>query len=101
MFEDCIVPPENLVGTPISSMHHTMRNLEIERVALAVVVGISRRCLADMSRYAGARGLGKPIREFGQMQRHIGESWAEYRAMRVLMSTKHLEFSTWIPGAAS
>ena len=65
-------------------MHHMMRNLEIERVALAAqAIGISRRCLADMSRYAGEReAFGKPIREFGQMQRHIGESWAEYRAMR-------------------
>lgn len=84
VFEDCIVPPGNLVGAPGSSMHHMMRNLEIERVALAAqAVGISRRCLADMSRYAGEReAFGKPIREFGQMQRHIGESWAEYRAMR-------------------
>ena len=84
VFEDCIVPPQNLVGEPGSSMHHMMRNLEIERVALAAqAIGISRRCLADMSRYAGEReAFGKPIREFGQMQRHIGESWAEYRAMR-------------------
>jgi isovaleryl-CoA dehydrogenase len=84
VFEDCIVPSANLVGEPGHSIRHMMRNLEIERVALAAqAVGISRRCLADMSRYAGEReAFGAPIQQFGQMQRHIGESWAEYRAMR-------------------
>ena len=83
VFEDCIVPAENLVGEPGSSMHHMMRNLEIERVALAAqAIGISRRCLADMSRDAGEReAFGKPIRDFGQIQRHIGESWAEYLSL--------------------
>ena len=36
-----------------------------------------------MNRYAEERkAFGKAIRDFGQVQRHIGESWAEYRAMR-------------------
>ncbi|MEE2747195.1 MAG: acyl-CoA dehydrogenase family protein [Candidatus Thermoplasmatota archaeon] len=84
VFEDCIVPPENLVGEIGNSTHHMMRNLEIERIGLAAqAVGISRRCLADMNKYASEReAFGKHIREFGQIQRHIGESWAEYRAMR-------------------
>ena len=87
VFEDCIVPPENMVGEPGNSIRHMMRNLELERISLAAqAVGISRRCLADMTRYAGEReAFGKPIREFGQMQRHIGESWAEYRAMRAYL----------------
>ncbi|MEE3310600.1 MAG: acyl-CoA dehydrogenase family protein, partial [Candidatus Thermoplasmatota archaeon] len=87
VFEDCIVPPENMVGDPGNSIRHMMRNLELERISLAAqAVGISRRCLADMTRYAGEReAFGKPIREFGQMQRHIGESWAEYRAMRAYL----------------
>ena len=87
VFEDCIVPPENMVGDPGNSIHHMMRNLEIERISLgAQAVGIARRCLADMTRYAGEReAFGHPIREFGQMQRHIGESWAEYRAMRAYL----------------
>ena len=87
VFEDCIVPPENMVGEQGNSIRHMMRNLELERISLAAqAVGISRRCLADMTRYAGEReAFGKPIREFGQMQRHIGESWAEYRAMRAYL----------------
>lgn len=84
VFEDCIVPADALVGSVGGSMSHMMRNLEIERLALAAMaLGISRRCLTDMNQYASEReAFGKPIRDFGQMQRHIGESWAEYRAMR-------------------
>ena len=46
-------------------------------------LGIARRCLFEMNRYATEReAFGKQIRDFGQMQRYIGESWAKYRAMR-------------------
>ena len=84
VFEDCIVPADNLVGEVGDSMIHMMRNLEIERVALAAMsLGIARRCLFEMNRYATEReAFGKQIRDFGQMQRYIGESWAKYRAMR-------------------
>ena len=84
VFADCIVGPECLVGEPGSSMHHMMKNLEIERLTLAAMsLGIARRSLDIMNRYATDReAFGKPIRSFGQMQRYIGESYAEYRAMR-------------------
>lgn len=84
VFEDCIVPAENLVGNIGDSMIHMMRNLELERLALAAMaLGISRRSLEEMNRYATDReAFGKRIRDFGQMQRYIGESWAKYRAMR-------------------
>ena len=84
VFEDCIVPAENLVGNVGDSMIHMMRNLELERLTLAAMaLGISRRSLEEMNRYATDReAFGKRIRDFGQMQRHIGESWAKYRAMR-------------------
>ena len=84
MFDNCIVPPENIVGSPGESMIHMMRNLEIERIGLAAMaVGIARRSLDAMNKYASEReAFGNEIRDFGQIQRHIGESWAEYRAMR-------------------
>ena len=84
VFDDVKIPPSNIVGSPGESMVHMMRNLEIERIALAAMaVGISRRCLSIMNNYASEReAFGKKIRDFGQIQRHIGESWAEYRAMR-------------------
>ena len=84
VFDDVRVPSENVVGNPSESTVHMMRNLEIERIALAAMaVGISRRCLSIMNQYASEReAFGRRIREFGQIQRHIAESWAEYRAMR-------------------
>src|SRR5688572_8898388 len=64
-----------------------MRNLEIERLTLsALSLGIARRCLEVMTRYAHERhAFGKPIAEFGQIQRHIGESYARTEAMRALV----------------
>ena len=83
-FDDCVVPAGNLVGEEGGSLLHMMGNLEIERLTLAgMSVGIARRCLHEMNKYASEReAFGVQIRSFGQMQRHIGESWAKYRAMR-------------------
>ena len=56
-----------------------MRNLEIERVVLAAMgTGIARRCIEVMNDYGKDRKcFGSPINQFGQIQRHIGESYAE------------------------
>jgi isovaleryl-CoA dehydrogenase len=84
VFENCIIPEGNLVGGVGDAMIHMMRNLELERLTLAAMaLGISRRCLHEMNKYATDReAFGRRIRDFGQMQRYIGESWAKYRAMR-------------------
>jgi isovaleryl-CoA dehydrogenase len=84
VFDDCIVPAANLVGEEGGSLIHMMGNLEIERLTLAAMaLGIARRCLHEMNKYASEReAFGVQIRSFGQMQRHIAESWAKYRAMR-------------------
>ena len=64
-----------------------MRNLEIERLTLAAMsVGIARRCVEVMIDYANERqSFGVPLREHGQIQRYIAESFAEYRAARTLV----------------
>jgi isovaleryl-CoA dehydrogenase len=61
-----------------------MRNLEIERVTLAAMsLGIGLRCLREMVRWADQReAFGRPIRDFGQVQRHIADSYAQWRAAR-------------------
>jgi isovaleryl-CoA dehydrogenase len=84
VFQDCVVPKANLVGQEGDAFHHMMRNLEIERVTLAAMsLGIARRSLQIMNKYASEReAFGEPIRNFGQIQRFIGESYAEYRAAR-------------------
>jgi isovaleryl-CoA dehydrogenase len=87
IFEDVRVPLDNLVGTEGGGITNMMRNLEIERLGLsAMSLGMARRCLDVMVRYAmDRRTFGKPIAEHGQIQRHIGESYAKVEAMRALV----------------
>lgn len=84
VFENCEVPADRLIGAEGDSMLHMMKNLELERVTLAAMsLGIARRSLEIMNKYAAEReAFGKPLSFFGQMQRHIGESYAEYKAAR-------------------
>ncbi len=84
VFDDCRVPAANLVGREGGAMLSMMRNLEIERVTLAAMsVGLARRCVEIMNRYATDRkSFGKPLRSFGQIQRHIAESYAEFMAAK-------------------
>jgi isovaleryl-CoA dehydrogenase len=84
VFDDCVVPAANLVGEEGQSVRHMMRNLELERVTLAAMsLGIGLRCLREMVRWADQRvAFGRPIRDFGQIQRHIADSYAQWRAAR-------------------
>ena len=84
VFEDCEVPESHLVGQEGDSMIHMMKNLEIERLTLAAMsVGMAKRCLQIMVNYAGEReAFGKPLSRFGQIQKYISESYAEYQASR-------------------
>jgi isovaleryl-CoA dehydrogenase len=87
IFDSCRVPAENLLGTEGGGITNMMRNLEIERLGLAAMsVGIARRCLDAMVRYATERKtFGKPLAEHGQIQRYIGDSYAKVEAMRALV----------------
>lgn len=87
VFENCVVPAENLVGSEGTATHHMMRNLEIERLTLAAMgLGIARRCIDVMNAHARERhAFGTPINRFGQIQRHIAESYAEYMAGRAFV----------------
>ncbi len=84
LFDNCIVPAGNLIGNEGESTKHMMRNLEMERLTLAAMsVGIAMRCVEVMVRYSNERhAFGVPIREHGQIQRHIAESYSEYKAAR-------------------
>lgn len=87
IFDACEVPAENVLGKEGGGITNMMRNLELERLTLsAISLGIARRCLEVMTRYAVERkAFGKSIAEFGQIQRYIGESYAKVEAMRGLV----------------
>jgi len=84
VFEECLVPAANLLGREGDAVGHMMRNLEIERLTLsAMSLGIARRCVEVMNRYAAERkAFGQPLNEFGQVQRHIAEAYAHFMAGR-------------------
>lgn len=84
VYENCKIPVTALVGTEGDSALHMMRNLEIERVTLAAMsLGIARRSIQIMNNYARDRkAFGHPLNEFGQIQKMIAESYAEYQSAR-------------------
>lgn len=84
VLEDCPVATNQLVGQEHQALMHMMRNLEIERLTLAAMsLGIAKRCIAIMSNYANERiAFGQPIVKFGQIQKHIADSFAKYHACR-------------------
>jgi isovaleryl-CoA dehydrogenase len=85
VFDDVLVPHENVVGKVNQASICMMRNLEIERIALAAMaLGIARRCLDEMISYASNRTAfgARNLLEFGQIQRMIAESYADFMAGR-------------------
>ena len=84
VLEECRIPAKNRVGNEGGSIKHMMRNLALERLTLAAMsLGIARRSVEVMVRYADERqAFGKPLSAFGQIQRHIAESYAEFMACR-------------------
>jgi len=87
VFDSVRVPMANRLGEEGEGTLAMMRNLEIERLTLAAMsVGIARRCVGVMLEWANQRqSFGLPLREHGQVQRYIAESFAEYRAAASLV----------------
>ncbi len=89
VMDECRVPATNLIGSEGGGLVHMMRNLEIERLTLAAMsLGIADRCLDIMVRHAAERvAFSQPINRFGQVQRYIGDSYAQTEAARALIYT--------------
>ena len=85
------------MGEAGQGTRHMMRNLEIERLTLAAQgLGIAQRSLRVMVDYASERkSFGRPLRDFGQIQRYIAETFAEYRAARAYVydTARRLSFT--------
>jgi isovaleryl-CoA dehydrogenase len=99
VFEDVVVPSTNIVGKVGGATLCMHRNLEIERIVLAAMsLGIARRSIEVMTKYAEERkAFGKSIGEYGQIQKQIAESYAEYQAGRsyVYNVAAHLDISSY------
>ena len=84
IFDNCLIPLTALVGKEGDALKHMMFNLEIERLALsAISLGIARRALFIMKAYSNDRkAFGRKLYQFGQIQRYLGNSYAELSACR-------------------
>ncbi len=85
VFNECLISEKNKLGVKgEGGLTQMMRNLEIERLSLAAMaLGIAKRCLAEMNKYASERmAFKKTIRHFGQIQKYLSESYAEFMACR-------------------
>jgi isovaleryl-CoA dehydrogenase len=95
IFDSVRVPVANRLGDEGAGKLAMMRNLEIERLTLAAMsVGIAKRCVEVMITYANERKtFGVPIRQHGQIQRYIAESFSEYRAARTVVyeTARHID----------
>lgn len=89
VFDNVFIPKDNVIGQVNKATLCMMRNLEIERVVLAAMaIGIARRCIDEMVLYSKERtAFGKNTIEFGQIQKAISESYAEYMAGRSYLYT--------------
>jgi isovaleryl-CoA dehydrogenase len=87
VFQGVRVPAASRLGEEGQGTLQMMRNLEIERITLAAMsLGIAQRSLEVMVGYANERrSFGAPLRDHGQIQRYLAESFAEYRAARALV----------------
>lgn len=87
IFSDARIPAGYLLGAEGSGLTHMMRNLEIERLTLAAMsVGIAGRCVDIMVRHAQERkAFGKPIADYGQIQRYIADGYAATQAAKCLV----------------
>ncbi len=86
VLDNCTIPQENIVSE-YSSIKNMMRNLQVERLALAAIsIGIARHSLDIMIKYANERkAFGKPINNFGQIQQYIANSYSEYMACKTYL----------------
>ena len=85
VFENVFVPNDNVVGDVNGATLCMMRNLEIERIGLAAMgLGIARRSIDEMKKYALERQAfgSRDLFDFGQIQKYVAESYAEYMAGR-------------------
>ena len=84
VFNDCEIPPENILGEENQGVGVLMSGLDFERVVLAAgPVGIMAACLDLALPYARERKqFGRPIGEFQMIQAKLADLYARWSAGR-------------------
>lgn len=84
LFEDCIVPVDNVLGWPERGVNVLMSGLDFERAVLAGgPLGIMRACMDVVLPYVHDRKqFGRPIGEFEIMQGKLADMYTAMSATR-------------------
>lgn len=84
VFENCMVPAENVLGTVNKGVQVLMSGLNYERVVLAGgPIGIMAACMDVVLPYMHERKqFGRPIGEFELMQAKMADMYTSYMASR-------------------
>jgi alkylation response protein AidB-like acyl-CoA dehydrogenase len=87
VFEDCVIPEENLLGEPGQGFVNSMAILDGGRISIAALaVGIAQGAFESAVRYAKERQqFGKPIAEFQAIQFKLANMGTQIDAARLLM----------------
>ena len=98
VFNDCVVPAENLLGEENMGVAVTMSGLDIERIYLSAgALGIAERALDLCLAHANTRvQFGRPIASFQMIQSKLADMYTSIEAMRTftykaLMAARDLE----------
>ncbi|EHZ2743234.1 isovaleryl-CoA dehydrogenase [Vibrio vulnificus] len=89
VFEDCLVPKENVLGELNHGVQVLMSGLDYERVVLAGgPLGIMRSCLDAVTPYIHDRKqFGQPIGEFQLVQGKLADMYTQMNAARSYVYT--------------
>jgi isovaleryl-CoA dehydrogenase len=84
VFDDCVVPAANLVGTENKGVGIVMSGLDLERAIVAMInVGMAERALDLAVDYAKTRKqFGKTIGEFQMVQAKLAEMYVNVETMK-------------------
>ncbi len=84
VFDDCFVPPENVLGEENRGVEVLMSGLDYERTVLAgIQIGIMQACLDVVLPYVRERKqFGKPIGSFQLMQAKIADMYVALNSAR-------------------
>jgi isovaleryl-CoA dehydrogenase len=84
VFEDCFVPPENILGEENKGVEVLMSGLDYERTVLAgIQIGIMQACLDVVLPYVRERKqFGKPIGSFQLMQAKVADMYVALNSSR-------------------
>ena len=84
VFDDCFVPPENILGEENKGVEVLMSGLDYERTVLAgIQIGIMQACLDTVLPYVRERKqFGKPIGSFQLMQAKIADMYVALNSSR-------------------